>query len=113
MSTSLTLTLATQVHSLARYSERTIHIAAYLSNLLDFRIFSLSITSSFQHFPHSTLYAIGLKKYLRLEVNDSQFQTQIPMSLTQDTRTSFCLLLRDYHPLSYLISENFESTESD
>ena len=55
---------------------------------LGFRIFSLPVTGSFQ-LSFTVLSAIGLKTYLRLEVNTSQLPAQYPMYSTQDTHTSF------------------------
>lgn len=46
----------------------------------------------FSAFHHCTAYAIGLKTYLKLEVDASQIPAQFPMSGTQDTHTPFWIL---------------------
>ena len=51
---------------------------------LDFRCFKLSITSSLQRSLTVLLYAIGLKKCLRLEVDDSRLRASIPRGPTHD-----------------------------
>ena len=43
----------------------------------------------FSAFLHSTKYTIGLKTYLELEVDVSQFPVQFPMNGTQDTHKPF------------------------
>lgn len=56
------VSLATQMHSLARYSKRTMHTTKMriLLYLVDFEIFSLSVKSSFQR-SLTVLFAIGLE----------------------------------------------------
>ncbi len=90
---SCRVNLATQVHSLARYSKRTTQTL----RSVPFHIYKIS--GSFDslswvlfNFPSRYLYAIGLETYLRLEVSGSQFPAPYPGSSTQDTSTS-CLVI--------------------
>ena len=79
------ISLATQVHSLARYSKRTVELSPYLTIAIRFQALLTSGRGFFSTFPHSTLFAIGLKKYLRLEIDASHILIQYPMNDTQDT----------------------------
>ena len=107
-------TLATEAHSLARYSKRTIQLRGAVSLYLHETSGSFhSLLRVLFNIPSQYWYAIGLKKCLRLEVNASQIQTQFPVGPTQDTCTSFFLLLRDYHPVSCAVPGDFRSEESD
>ena len=90
---SCRVNLATQIHSLARYSKRTIQTR----RSVPFDIYKIS--GSFDslswvlfNFPSRYLCAIGLETYLRLEVSGSQFPAPYPGSSTQDTSTS-CLVI--------------------
>ena len=82
----LRITLATKIHSLARYSERTLqHLSAVAYDHYE-------ISSSFDsrsrvlfNVPSRYLYAIGLKTYSVLEVNASQHPAPYPRDSTQDT----------------------------
>ncbi len=58
---------------------------------------------------HSRYYcAIGLEKYLGLEVYASRIHTRFPAHATLDTQKSpASLLLQDYHPLWCLVPEDF------
>jgi hypothetical protein len=65
--------LATQLQSLARYSKRTIELLRALSH------YSYQVSDSFNsrfgvlfNFPSLYSYAIGLKVYLRLEIDASR-----------------------------------------
>jgi hypothetical protein len=85
--------LATQMHSLARYSKRT----TQTRRSVPFDVYEIS--GSFNsllrvlfNFPSRYSYAIGLETYLRLEVSTSQLPAPYPGSSTQDTSTA-CLVI--------------------
>lgn len=90
---SCRVNLATQMHSLARYSKRTTQI------LRSVPFYVYEVSGSFNslsrvlfNFPSRYLYAIGLETYLRLEVSISQFPAPYPGSSTQDTSKA-CLVI--------------------
>ena len=56
--------------------------------LLGFRFFLLPVMGTFQR-SITVLFAIGLKLYLRLEVDASQIPIQYPVNNTQDTAKIF------------------------
>lgn len=71
-----TLILATQIHSLVRYSKRTMQLlkaASYYNHQVSGSFHSL--LQVLFNFPSRYLYAIGLGLYLGLEVDGSQIQT--------------------------------------
>ena len=85
LASSFRVNLATQMHSLARYSKRTIELRRALS------IQSYQVSGSFDsllwvlfNFPSRYSCAIGLQTYLRLEVDASRFPTPSPGSGTQE-----------------------------
>jgi hypothetical protein len=59
---------------------------------------------------HSRYYCtIGLEEYLGLEVYASRIHVRYPTRVTLDTSKSPTVLpLQDYHPLWYLVPEDFE-----
>ena len=82
---SLRVNLATQMHSLARYSKRTTELRRALS------FHSYQVSGSFDsllrvlfNFPSLYLCAIGLQTCLRLEVDASQIPAPFPGSSTQE-----------------------------
>ncbi len=79
----------------------------YHSILIRFQGLFTPYYGFFSAFHHSTVFAIGLETYLRLEVDASQIPCQYPMAGTQDTCTSAKKILRDCHPLRFLIPEKF------
>ena len=79
------------MHSLARYSKRTIqlfqavsHCPHQISGSFD------SLSRVLFNIPSQYWCAIGFEEYLRLEVDASLLQTQCPMSPTQDTSHLCC-----------------------
>jgi hypothetical protein len=92
--TLLQVTLATKMHSLARYSKRTLQHRSAVAD------YNYKISGSFYSLLRVLFnvtsrywYAIGLKTCLVLEVNASQFPASYPRDSTQDT-TSTCLVSR-------------------
>lgn len=86
MASLLRVSLATQVHSLARYSKRTTQPLG----AVPFRLYKVS--GSFDsllwvlfNLPSRYWYTIGLETYLRLEVSASQILAPYPGSDTPDT----------------------------
>jgi hypothetical protein len=86
----LQVTLATKMHSLARYSKRTLQHRSAVTH------YNYKISGSFNSLSRVLFnitsrywYAIGLKTCLVLEVNASQFPASYPGDGTQDT-TSTC-----------------------
>ena len=78
--------LATQIYSLARYSKRTIGLRRGLSH------YNYQVSRSFDSlsrvlfsFPSRYFCSIGLRKYLGLEVDDSQIPASYPRDSTLDT----------------------------
>ena len=83
------VSLATQMHSLARYSKRT----TQTRRSVPFDVYEVSgsfntLSRVLFNVPSRYLYAIGLETYLRLEVDDSQFPAPFPGSSTLDTFTA-------------------------
>ena len=93
MASSFRVNLATQMHSLARYSKRTTQIR----RSVPFDVYEVSgsfdsLSKVLFNFPSRYLYAIGLETYLWLEVSTSQLPAPFPGSSTQDTSTA-CLVI--------------------
>ena len=102
--------LATQVNSLARYSKRTVqllravpHYSYQVSGSFNFRLRVLFNIPSWYYF------AIGLKLYLRLEVDASYIPIQYPMNSTQDTAQ---ILLSYLYEAITLFSLPFQESSS-
>ena len=90
---SCRVNLATQMHSLARYSKRTTQTRRFVP----FYVYKVSgsfysLSRVLFNVPSRYLYAIGLETYLRLEVSISQLPAPYPGSSTQDTSTA-CLVI--------------------
>ncbi len=90
---SCRVNLATQMHSLARYSKRTTQSRRTVP------FYTYEVSGSFDslsrvlfNFPSRYSCAIGLETYLRLEVSTSQLPAPFPGSSTQDTFTA-CLVI--------------------
>src|SRR3989338_356159 len=105
----LRITLATKIHSLARYSKRTLQHRSAVT------YYNCETSSSFNsllrvlfNIPSRYWYAIGLKTYLVLEVNASQLPASYPGDSTEDTTLLCFFSLRDFHPVSSPIPEEFE-----
>ena len=87
---SKTVSLATQINSLIRYSKRTIQLlraVSYYNHQVSGSFYSLSRVLF--NFPSQYLFAIGLSKYLELEVDASHLPAQFPMSCTLEIASSF------------------------
>src|SRR3989344_8477360 len=86
----LRITLATKIHSLARYSKRTLQHRSAVTyyNCETSRSF-YSLLRDLFNIPSRYWYAIGLKTYLVLEVNASQIPASYPGDSTQDTARIF------------------------
>ena len=75
--------LATKIHSLARYSKRTIELLRALS------YYNYKVSGSFNsllrvlfNVPSRYIFAIGLSEYLGLEVDASRIHVQYPVNVT-------------------------------
>src|SRR3989338_240641 len=75
--------LATEIHSLARYSKRTIELRRALS------YYRYKVSGSFNsllrvlfNVPSRYIFAIGLSEYLGLEVDASRIHVQYPVNVT-------------------------------
>ena len=110
------VTLATQIHSLARYSKRTTEPRRALS------LYRYEASGAFDslvrvlfNIPSRYSYAIGLQTYLRLGVDASRLPTQYPMrgTLELHAHDPLTLPIRGYHPLWRLFPEDFSSCQPD
>ena len=84
--------LATSINSQVRYSKRTTQLTQCHLWLLGFRFLSLPVKGSFQLSIAVPYFAIGLKTYLRLEVDASHIPAQYPVNGSQDTTQSFSVI---------------------
>ena len=105
----LQVSLATQVHSLASYSKLTAQSRRTVS--LD----TYKVSGSFNslswvlfNFPSRYSFAIGLKTYLGLEVDASQFLAPFPRNNTLDTNTR--ILLGCHYGAITLYGASFQRT---
>ena len=86
----------------------TTHRCVRLS-LLGFRFFSLPVKGSFQLSITVRYFAIGLKTYLRLEVDASRIPVKYPVNSTLVTMLAPSQLrLRGYHTLRRIFPDNFD-----
>ena len=92
---SCRVNLATQMHSLARYSKRTTQTRMSVP----FHVYKVSgsfysLSRVLFNLPSRYWYAIGLETYVRLEVSASQLPAPYPGSSTQDTHAHSLLSYR-------------------
>jgi hypothetical protein len=88
----LRITLATKIHSLARYSKRTLqHLNAVTYDNCEISSSFDSLSRVLFNITSRYWYAIGLKTYLVLEVNASLFPASYPRDSTQDTALIFSI----------------------
>ncbi len=101
--------LATDMHSLARYSKRTMHTHYQVRTplyVLGFRVFSHPVTGSFQ-LSLAVLFAIGLSMCLALAVGACHLRSSYPRTTTRALPVPCLLRLRGYHPVARLVPEDF------
>lgn len=101
--------LATDVHSLARYSKRTVHTHCQVRTtlyVLGFRVFSHPVTGSFQ-LSLTVLFAIGLSTCLALAVGACHLRSSYPRAATRALPVPCLHRLRGYHPVARLVPEDF------
>ena len=77
--------------------------------LLGFRFFSLPVKGAFQRSLTVRYFAIGLKTYLRLEIDASQIPVKYPVNSTLVTMLAPSQLrLRGFHTLWRVFPDNFD-----